>query len=69
MSELPQQKQRAIICCKDVERFTGLSGRTARRMLNKVRKANGKKAYSWVAVREFCAYYNIDEPVFRKYVV
>jgi hypothetical protein len=49
---------RIILCTKDVQQFTGKSNRSARDMLNKVRRALNKPGHL-ITVFEFAEYYGI----------
>jgi hypothetical protein len=63
------KQRRAVIFAKDIQNFTGLAGRSARRMLENVRKAMGKKKEALVTIKEFCEFYEIDESVLREYLI
>jgi len=47
---------RIVIYAKDIENITGRSERTARQLLQRIRKANGKKKEEFVTVKEFCQF-------------
>ncbi|HEY1113526.1 MAG TPA: hypothetical protein VGE66_08185 [Chitinophagaceae bacterium] len=51
---------RMVVYTKDVEIITGKSGRTARKLLTRVRKHWGKPPRSLVTVEEFCTYTGFD---------
>jgi hypothetical protein len=53
---------------KDVVMISGVSQRTASRILYKIRKHYQKKPASFVTVDEFCAFTDIKEEVVREYV-
>ena len=55
--------KRVVVYSKDVEILTGYKGRTARRLLQKIREHNGKKRGDLVTVTEFCEYTGIDENI------
>ncbi|MET6999498.1 hypothetical protein [Chitinophaga defluvii] len=52
--------KRAVVYSKDVEILTGYKGRTARRLLQKIREKHGKKRGGFVTVAEFCEYTGFD---------
>lgn len=51
---------RIVIYAKDVMNITGRSERTARKILQQIRQASGKKKGSMVTVAEFCGFTGID---------
>ena len=63
------KQRRAIIFPKDIEHFSGLTNRTACRMLGNIRKAKGKRRGALVTIKEFCNFYTIDESLIREYLV
>lgn len=52
---------RIVIYAKDVMNITGRSERTARKILQQIRKAAGKKRGDMVTVSEFCQFTGIDQ--------
>jgi hypothetical protein len=52
---------RVVLYPKDVENITGRSDRTARKLLQNIRVALGKPPSSFVTIKEFSAFYGIDE--------
>lgn len=54
---------RIVVYTKDVALITGKTGRTARKLLTRVRKHYGKDNRSLVTVEEFCAYTGFDPDV------
>ncbi|TWF39604.1 hypothetical protein FHW36_10541 [Chitinophaga polysaccharea] len=52
---------RIVIYAKDVMNITGRSERTARKILQQIRQANGKRKGDMVTVAEFCQFIKIDE--------
>jgi hypothetical protein len=52
---------RIVIHPKDVENITGRRDRTARKILQKIRIALGKSKEQFVTVKEFCAFYGLEE--------
>ena len=47
---------RMVIYAKDVQRITGCSGRTARRLLQRIREKTGKSKSEFITIEEFCDY-------------
>jgi hypothetical protein len=62
------KKQRIIIYPKDVVCITGRSGRTARKLLQKIKIVLGKSPDEFVTVREFCYFYGIEEDLVREFL-
>ncbi|HEU4573769.1 MAG TPA: hypothetical protein VFS36_02105 [Chitinophagaceae bacterium] len=52
---------RIVIYAKDVMNITGRSERTARKILQQIRQASGKKKGSMVTVADFCRFTGIDQ--------
>jgi len=52
---------RIVIYAKDLMNITGRSERTARKILQQIRQASGKKKGDMVTVEEFCQFTRIDE--------
>jgi hypothetical protein len=69
MPHLPKKVQtRLVIYASDVERMTGRSPRTARKMLQDIRKKNNKSKSAFVTVREFAEHTGIDETSIRDFL-
>ncbi len=69
MPHLPKKVQtRLVIYASDVERMTGRSPRTARKMLQDIRKKHNKSKTAFVTVREFAEYSGIDEGTIRDFL-
>ncbi|MGI4886153.1 MAG: hypothetical protein ACRYFR_14450 [Janthinobacterium lividum] len=49
------------ICPKEVAQLTGTQYGTAKVLLQRIRRANGKPARAYVSVAEFCRYTHLDE--------
>ena len=64
MTKIPS---RVIIYPKDVENITGRSDRTARKMLQKIKKALGKPNDALVTVKEFCFFTGIEEEMIKEF--
>lgn len=60
---------RIIVYPKDVENITGRRDRTARTLIQNIRKAFGKQKHQFVTIKEFCAYTGIDEELVKDYLV
>ena len=52
---------RIVIYAKDVMNITGRSERTARKILQQIRQATGKKRGDMTTVVEFCQFTGIDQ--------
>jgi len=59
---------RVVIYPQDVEIITGRSARTARQLLQNIRIALGKPAFSFITIKEFCAFYGIDEQLVYEFL-
>ena len=59
---------RSCIYPKDVQRITGKSERTRRRLLQKIKNELGKQEHQFVTVEEFAQYSGISAEVVQKYV-
>jgi hypothetical protein len=57
-----------VIYAKDIRNITGRSERTARKMLQQIRLANGKNKGDFVTVTEFCAYTRLTEEIVSKFL-
>jgi hypothetical protein len=60
---------RIVVNSKDVENITGCMPRTARKLLQAVRKTFGKPRGSLVTVREFCIYTGFEEDLVRDFLI
>ena len=69
MPILPKKARlRLVIYASDVEAMTGRSPRTARKMLQDIRKKNNKSKTAFVTVREFAEHSGIDEESIRGFL-
>lgn len=59
---------RIIVHSKDVENITGLSERSARRLLETIRKRLGKPKHAFVTLYDFCWHTTIEEHLVREYL-
>jgi len=66
-----QQKmpKRIVVYAKDVENITGRRPRTARKLLEQVRKHFGKNKDQFVTVREFSQFTGIEEELIREFLL
>lgn len=55
-----------IIYAQDIENITGRSARGARLLLQKIKKAYGKKRQQLLTLAEFCEYTGLDEGDVRR---
>ena len=63
------KKRRAVIFPKDIENFSGLTNRTACRMLGNIRNTFGKRKGALITIKEFCEFYTIEESLIREYLI
>jgi hypothetical protein len=61
--------KRAVIHSRDVENITGRKGRTAQRLLQKIRDYFGKQKFQFITVEEFCQFTGIDEAIVRAFLL
>ena len=67
---MPQQAlQRAVVYATDVGKITGRQPRTARRLLQQIRKKLGKTKQQFITVEEFADYTGINEELVRGFLV
>jgi hypothetical protein len=59
---------RVVIYPKDIVNITGVSIRTAQRMLQSIRLSQGKTKEQFVTINEFCLYCAFDEDYVREYI-
>ena len=59
---------RVVLYPKDVENITGRRGRTARKLLQKIRQALGKSKNDFITVKEFCLFTGIDEELVKDFL-
>lgn len=60
--------RRVVVFPRDVENITGKKGRTARRYIEKMRKAYGKKKHQFITVKEFSSFTGIEEDVIHRFI-
>ena len=59
---------RVVLYPKDVENITGRRGRTARKLLQKIREALGKQPHELITIKEFCLFTGIDEELVKDFL-
>lgn len=59
---------RVVLYPKDVENITGRRGRTARRLLQKIRQALGKQTHEFITIKEFCFFTGINEELIKDFL-
>jgi hypothetical protein len=60
--------KRTVIYPKDVQRITGKSERTGRRILERIREVHGKEKHQLITVKEFSSYIGIDAETIQPYI-
>lgn len=60
---------RLCIYPKDVQRITGKSEKTSRRMLQAIKTNLGKQEHQFITTEEFASYTGIDANLVREYLV
>lgn len=63
------ESTRACIYAKDVQRLTGRSDRSARTLLEKIRKALNKNPNQFITLDEFSQYTGISKDVVLNYII
>jgi predicted RNA-binding protein YlqC (UPF0109 family) len=66
--EIRKQPVRVVLYPKDVENITGRRGRTARKLLQKIREALGKSKNDFITIKEFCLFTGIDEDLVKDFL-
>ncbi len=61
--------KRSCIYPKDVQRITGKSERSGRRLLQKIKGEMGKQEHQFVTIEEFATYTGINPDLVRQYIV
>jgi siroheme synthase (precorrin-2 oxidase/ferrochelatase) len=65
---IPRQPKRITIFPEDIERLTGWSPRSARRLLQQIREHLGKKEGQILTLAEFCTYTGLQEEQVRPFM-
>jgi hypothetical protein len=60
--------KRTVIYPKDIQRITGKSERTGRRILERIREQKGKEKHQLITVSEFSVYTGIDAETVQEYL-
>ncbi|KAA2240983.1 hypothetical protein F0L74_29590 [Chitinophaga agrisoli] len=60
---------RIVIYARDIENITGRKGRTARLLLQRIRKTYGKKPGQLVTITEFCQFAGLKEEEITRFLV
>ena len=60
--------KRTVIYPKDIQRITGKSERTGRRILDRIREQKGKEKHQLITVSEFAHYTGIDVETVQDYI-
>lgn len=60
--------RRSCIYPKDVQRITGKSERSGRRLLQKIREALGKEEHQFITIEEFARYTGISPNLICEYI-
>lgn len=69
MKTLPNRiPVRVVLYPKDVENITGRRGRTARKLLQKIREALGKSKDEFITIKEFCLFTGIEEELVKDFL-
>jgi hypothetical protein len=61
--------KRSCIYPKDVQRITGKSERSGRRLLQKIKGELGKQEHQFVTIEEFASYTGINSDLVHQYIV
>jgi len=59
---------RVVFYPKDIENITGRRGRTARKLLQRIREAFGKQSHEFVTIKEFCIFSGIEEELVKDFL-
>ena len=59
---------RIVIYPRDIANITGCSDRTARLILQRIRKINNKTVGQYVTIKEFCSYSGFTESEVTKFL-
>jgi len=59
---------RVVLYTRDVENITGRRGRTARKLIQKIRDALGKSKDEFITIKEFSLFTGIDEELIKDFL-
>jgi hypothetical protein len=62
-------QKRSCIYPKDVQRITGKSERSGRRLLQKIKEELGKQGHQFVTIEEFASYTGLNSDLIREYII
>jgi hypothetical protein len=68
MAAIKKIPLRVVLYPRDVENITGRRGRTARRLLQKIREAFGKQPHEFITIKEFCMFTGIEEELVKDFL-
>jgi len=60
--------KRAVLFAQDIVNIMGIKLRTAYRLMDKIRAANGKPKHAYITITEFSAYTGIPESTVYSYI-
>lgn len=60
---------RIVIYAKDIENITGRKPRTCYTILSKIKAHYQKKKDDLITIREFCAFFRIDEELIKDFLI
>lgn len=60
--------QRVVLYTRDVENITGRRGRTARKLIQKIRDALGKSKDEFITIKEFALFTGIEEDLIKDFL-
>lgn len=61
--------KRIVIYARDIENITGRRERTSRLLMQRIRKAYGKKPGQFISISEFCSFVGLKEEEVRQFLV
>ncbi|MEJ8818545.1 hypothetical protein [Lacibacter sp. H407] len=59
---------RVVLYTRDVENITGRRGRTARKLIQKIRDALGKSKDEFITIKEFSLFTGIEEDLIKDFL-
>jgi hypothetical protein len=60
--------QRVVIYPKDVQRITGKSEKSSRRLIKKLKECSGKREHQFVSVEEFAIYTGLSIDLIKMHI-
>jgi hypothetical protein len=61
--------QRLVVYPKDVQRITGKSEKYSRRLIKKLKEANGKAQHQFISIEEFAKYTGLSIELIAPHIV